>query len=164
MTCCSGTFFSTASLRQSSNSGAACWMRPLMRDSLMRTSPKVVETLTYSRGKNAAVGGGRAHAESCRLREDQRCECVGVLRLAQHRQQRARTILFHLHRRGVNIERARGQGLLEKVAVDLRIHVVEIGFDDGDFFVEAGDSFSAGWPIMMRTTLGWPSRSAVPAP
>src|SRR5436309_2916483 len=50
MTCCRGTFFSTASLRQSSYSGAMCRMRPLTRDSLMRTWPKLVVTFTNSRG------------------------------------------------------------------------------------------------------------------
>jgi len=56
--------------------------------------------------------------------------------------------------RGVNVESARGQSFFQEVAVDLRVHVVEIRFDDGNFFVEAGDCFSAASPIMIRTTLG----------
>src|SRR3989442_629932 len=36
---------------------------------------------------------------------------------------------------------SRGRGFFEEVAIDLRIHVVEIRFDDGNLFVEAGDGF-----------------------
>ena len=51
------------------------------------------------------------------------------------------TIFLHLHRGSVDVERAAGQGLLQEKAVDLRIHIVEIHFDHGNFFTTASDSF-----------------------
>src|SRR5580698_5446172 len=39
--------------------------------------------------QDATMRRGGANAEGCRLRKNQRCKRVGVLRLAQHREQRS---------------------------------------------------------------------------
>src|SRR6266851_2460864 len=114
--------------------------------------------------KGAALCAISTRAESCGLGKDQRHQCVGILRLAEQGEQSTRPVLFHLHGSGVDVERTCGQGLFLEIAVDLRIHIVEIGLDNRNFFVETGTAFSAASPIMMRRTLGWPSRSAEPAP
>ena len=92
--------------------------------------------------------GERAALRAISPRAEGRCLCKNqihqrwrVLRAAKKRKQRSRAILFHLHGSCVNVERAGGQSFFLKVSVDLRIHVVEIDFDDGDFFVETGNSF-----------------------
>ena len=67
------------------------------------------------------------------------------MRPAKQSQQDSRAILFHLYGSRVNVEGPCGERFFLEVAVDLRIHVVEICFDDGDFLVESGDSFFRGF-------------------
>ena len=49
--------------------------------------------------------------------------------------------LFHLHGRGENVEGSGGERAVDEVAVNLRAHVVDVGFDHGDEF---GRSVSGG--------------------
>src|SRR5258708_29277242 len=85
-------------------------------------------------GKDAAFGGGGGAAERGGLREEHFVKHGFVFGFAEDGDERAGAILFHLHGGGENIEGARGEGFFEEVAVDLRIHVVEIGFEDADGF------------------------------
>ena len=49
-----------------------------------------------------------------------------------HAEQRAGTILLHLNRRVEHIERALREQSIHDHAEDLRVHVVDLGFDDDD--------------------------------
>ena len=89
--------------------------------------------------KRAALRAVCARAERRRLCENQRHQRLRILRLAQNREQDSRTIFFHLHRRREHVQRACSQRFFQKVAADLRVHVVEVGLDHGDFFIEAGN-------------------------
>ena len=62
-----------------------------------------------------------------------------VLGPRQHRQHRAGAILLHLHRRGEDVQRPFGKCQIDDVADQLRIQVVQIRFQYGDFFLFARD-------------------------
>jgi len=59
-------------------------------------------------------------------------EAAAIGNFAKNGDELARAIFFHLHGRGKNIEGSGGESAFDEIAIDLRAHVVEIGFDDGD--------------------------------
>ncbi len=85
-------------------------------------------------GEDAALGSVGADAEGGGLREKQFVELGFVFGLAEDGDEHAGTVFFHLHWRGEDVESAGGEGFFEEVAVDLWVHVVEIGFEDADGF------------------------------
>ena len=44
-------------------------------------------------------------------------------------------ILFHLCRAARDVKRAGGQGLFQEVPVELRAHIIDVGFDHGNDLV-----------------------------
>ena len=101
-----------------------------------------VHRLARQRAALRAIG---ARAKRGGFGKDQGHKRVRILRFTEQRQQCSGTILFHLHGGCVHIECACRKGFFEKVAVDLRVHVIEIRFDDRNFFVEACDNFVASF-------------------
>ena len=77
-----------------------------------------------------------ANTQRAALAEQQRTHFLFLLRSGQNRQQRARAILFHLHRRGENIECTFGESKIGEVTDELRIEIVEIGFQDRDLLLD----------------------------
>ena len=82
-----------------------------------------------------------AHAQSRGLGE--RSTCASLLAssgLHKNSQQRARTVLLHLHRHAENIERAIFEQAIHHIAKNLRIQIVEIGFENRNRFLKTS------WP------------------
>ena len=67
-----------------------------------------------------------AHAEGGRLAEHDGRQRRPALGRGHHRHQGAGPVLLHLHRRVVDVVRARGQQHVDQHAVDLRVHVVDL--------------------------------------
>jgi len=64
---------------------------------------------------------------------------------------------FSLHRRGVNVESVRCQGFFPgNYSVDLRVHSVEIGFDDCNLFVKPPTDFFRGFSDHYAPTVADP--------
>src|SRR5882757_7780612 len=103
-----------------------------------------VDAYGFARERAALCAIGSC-AERGGLGKNEIHQCRRIVRPAKQSQQDSRAILFHLHGSRVNVEGAGGERFFLKVAVDLRIHVVEICFDHGDFLVESGDSFFRGF-------------------
>src|SRR5271156_1335047 len=74
----------------------------------------------------------RAHADRGGLAEDEINQMADVVRFAEHGDEQARAIFFHLHGRREYVEGAGFECALGEIAVDLRAHVVDVSFDYGD--------------------------------
>src|SRR5208283_3293199 len=72
-------------------------------------------------------------AEGSGLRKEEILEFGFVGGLAEDGEKSAGAILFHLDGRGEDVQGAGSEGTFEEIAVNLRIEVVEVGFDDADF-------------------------------
>ena len=53
---------------------------------------------------------------------------VFVIVVGEHRQNVRRTIFLHVNRRRPHVERARPQQSIVKITVNLRIHIIDVGF------------------------------------
>ena len=53
-----------------------------------------------------------------------------MLRICEHGELLRRAILLHINGRRPDIQRPRRQQLIEKIAVDLRTHIVDVGLED----------------------------------
>ena len=122
------------------------------RATLMRTSPYGVATDTISRRQALALPLGEADADGGRLAEQHVDNRVLARRRHQHRHQRARAALLHLHRDEEHLERAGVVELVHHRAEQLRVHVVDLAFDD-EHAIAVGPP-SAASPTSTRSTLG----------
>src|SRR5271157_1011128 len=76
-----------------------------------------------------------ANTERAALAEQQRTQFLLLLRSREYRKQRAWPVLFHLHRRGENIQRAFRKREIDDVADELRVEIVEVRFQDRDLLL-----------------------------
>src|SRR5580704_847638 len=84
-----------------------------------------------------------AHPESRGLHKNQMGQLCGVLRPAENCQQHSRTILLHLQRHSKSVQRSIRKQTIHDVTEDLRIHIVDIGFEYGNRLLRnIGRSFS----------------------
>ncbi len=88
--------------------------------------------------EDTAVGRIGADAEGGGLGEKHFVELGFVLGLAEESDEHAGAAFFHLDGGGEDVEGTGGECFVEEVAKDLRVHVVEIGFEDADGFLFAG--------------------------
>ena len=127
-----GRLCAAASFAQSSNSGVAFSTCPSRDATLTRTVPIDVSTGTRCPLQALAVHVVVPQPDRRRLAEDD----VGHRRAQRRRrddgQQRARAILLHLHRDVEHLERAGGVEPIHDEPENLRVHVVDLAFDDGD--------------------------------
>ncbi len=96
-------------------------------------------------GEDAAFGGVCADAEGGGFREEHFVEFGFIGGLAEDGDEHAGAIFFHLNGSGEDVEGAGGEGFFEQIAVNLGIHVVEIGFEDADGFGFGGGMFFIGF-------------------
>ena len=57
---------------------------------------------------------------------------VALFGCAQYGHGEARPVLFHLGRAARNVQRSAGEGLVREVAIKLRAHVIQVGFEHRD--------------------------------
>ena len=110
----------------------------------MRTLPHCVLTSDPAPRQNLALSS-RRRTPSVVVSAKMICgQLLGVRGLTQHRQQRARAVLLHLHRHGENVERAFLKQPVHHVAKHLRIQIVQVRLehDDGVFAVCLGRSLA----------------------
>ena len=102
------------------------------------------------------------HAQRAGLGENNLGQPGRVFRLRQHRQQHSRTVLLHLHRHGKSIERAVFEQALDHVAENLRIQIVEIGFEHRRWFPAKCSAANSACdsPMVKRSTFGMSGKIA----
>ena len=82
--------------------------------------------------ENAALLVTDAHAEGGGLGEQDAGQSLGLGGCGKHGEDDAGTAFLHLHRNAKGIQGSGREQLLLHVGEKLGIHVVEIGFEDGD--------------------------------
>ena len=87
--------------------------------------------------QSAPLDARLPHAQRGRLAEQQLRELFPVRGLAQHRDKLPRPVFFHLHGDRENIQRPGFQRAFGKIAVHLRAHVIQIGFEHEDVFIQS---------------------------
>ena len=111
-----------------------------------------------------AFGRPAAHAQRRRLPKQDRFQPFDIRRTAQHRQQHAGAILFHLHRGRVNIERPGLEQQAGAIADQLARRRRRVAFPASKRFRASRRSASAGSPSSSRSRFGCVFRSRLPAP
>jgi hypothetical protein len=80
----------------------------------------------------ASVGPGASDTECAGLGEQQFGQGIGIGVVAEHGEQDPGPVLLHLDRGVEGIECAESEGLLQDMTEDLRVEVVDVGFEEGD--------------------------------